>query len=130
MNDLNAICVDCNYIIPNIANKCENCGSNRKIMHLSFSENMNLRERVKEGISGCLKDRTKTGKKKETLKFFKGHDKRKSQNDWVNKERIIDIANDRYYELVETLDGGKLRECDEKLSEHQGHGSAKFEKIT
>ena len=42
----------------------------------------------------------------------------------VHRVRIIDKINDRYVEKVAYLDTGTIiRDCDEKLTEHYGHGS-------
>jgi hypothetical protein len=44
----------------------------------------------------------------------------------THREKIEDRDNDRYRERVVSLESGKvLHECDEPLSEHRGHGSAK-----
>jgi hypothetical protein len=45
---------------------------------------------------------------------------------WVRLWRLIDRGNNRYQERVENLDGTVIHEADEQLTEHQGHGSAKF----
>lgn len=43
-------------------------------------------------------------------------------------ERIIDRRNNHYSEQVTLLDSGEVvHRCDEPLSDHQGHGSAKTE---
>lgn len=48
----------------------------------------------------------------------------------MSKEREIDHDNDRYRELVvEEGTGIVLHEVEESLSEHFGHGSAKFEAV-
>ena len=45
---------------------------------------------------------------------------------WVKLQRIIDRAKDWYTELVTDPETGKVvHRCEEPLSEHQGHGSAK-----
>lgn len=44
---------------------------------------------------------------------------------FVRLHRLIDKRNNRYLEHVETLDGTTLHHCEEPLSEHRGHGSAK-----
>ena len=45
---------------------------------------------------------------------------------FVHRVRVIDKENDRYIEKVGYLDTGTIiRDCDEKLSEHYGHGSDK-----
>jgi hypothetical protein len=43
------------------------------------------------------------------------------------KETLLDKEKDRYFEHVEDLETGQvLRHEDHKLTEHTGHGSAKF----
>lgn len=49
----------------------------------------------------------------------------------VNHQRLIDRQNDKYIEIVK--DEGTnhlLHYCNEKLSDHRGHGSAKIKKTT
>lgn len=47
----------------------------------------------------------------------------------VLRFRMIDKSNDRYVEKVIYTDTGTIiRDCDEKLTEHWGHGSAKDSK--
>jgi hypothetical protein len=47
----------------------------------------------------------------------------------VKVERSIDRLEDRYSERVTDVDTGEvIRQCDEPLSAHQGHGSAKKSK--
>jgi hypothetical protein len=44
----------------------------------------------------------------------------------VLREQVIDRDNDRYFERVTDYDTGEvIHECEEPLSEHRGHGSAK-----
>ena len=45
---------------------------------------------------------------------------------WMRRTRVIDRENDRYAEkVVDPLTGETVHHCDEPLSAHQGHGSAK-----
>lgn len=45
---------------------------------------------------------------------------------WVRKERIIDRDKDHYREVITNPETGEvLHHCEEPLSEHRGHGSAK-----
>ena len=45
---------------------------------------------------------------------------------WMRRTRMIDRENDRYAEkVVDPLTGETIHQCDEPLSAHQGHGSAK-----
>jgi len=45
---------------------------------------------------------------------------------WMRRSRVIDRVNNRYFESVlDPQTGETMRHCDEPLSEHQRHGSAK-----
>jgi len=89
-----------------------------------FSDNLNL----SESFELKVKDKTKNSKKNPVLKYFQGHQICVTTGEWIKKERTIDSVQDKYYEHIETLDGVKIHHCDEKLSDHKGHGSAKFKK--
>ena len=44
----------------------------------------------------------------------------------VERKMLVDRQNDRYMEVVTEYETGVVvHHCDEKLSEHTGHGSAK-----
>lgn len=45
-----------------------------------------------------------------------------------NNTRVIDRKNDHYKEVTTDMDGNVTHFCDERLSEHTGHGSAKMKK--
>ncbi len=50
----------------------------------------------------------------------------KAPKRWNFLTRIIDRENDRYYELIKDGETDQIiNETEEKLSDHQGHGSAK-----
>jgi hypothetical protein len=56
----------------------------------------------------------------------KGDDLRKKSGKWYTKERIIDRKNDLYKEIVRNPETGEIiHHCEELLSKHIGHGSAK-----
>lgn len=45
---------------------------------------------------------------------------------WMRRSRVVDRENDRYTEtVVDPKTGEMVHHCDEPLSEHRGHGSAK-----
>jgi len=49
----------------------------------------------------------------------------------MEKERIIDRRNNLYKEIVTNIDTGEIvRDVEQKLTEHIGHGSAKFKNQT
>lgn len=44
----------------------------------------------------------------------------------VHRQRVIDRDNDYYSEkITEYENGNVIHQCDEPLSQHQGHGNAK-----
>jgi hypothetical protein len=66
------------------------------------------------------------GKKKPFIETLDVPDYFRDEDRTVRRERIIDRDNDRYLETVSDYESGKvIRHCDEPLSDHQGHGSAK-----
>ena len=123
MDDMVVICADCNSVLPNENDKCKKCGSTKKVIKLFFGDIM---PEIHESIGFKAKDKTKNSRKNPVLDVFQGDEIYKRTGEWVNKEREIDKTNNRYYEIVKTLDGKILHHCDEKLTDHQGHGSAKI----
>ena len=76
-------------------------------------------------LNGDASGRKVTGGKLRIATFFEGWDIRRSVGDWVHKKRMINNRADRYFEHVEDEAGNVIHHCDELLSEHRGHGSAK-----
>lgn len=55
-----------------------------------------------------------------------GDDLCAKEGKWMNKNRTIDRKNDRYLEtIIDPGTGEVVHHCDEKLTDHQSHGSAK-----
>jgi hypothetical protein len=55
-----------------------------------------------------------------------GDDLQRSTGRWMRRERVIDRTNDRYREVVtDPTTGEVVHECEEPLTDHQGHGHAK-----
>jgi hypothetical protein len=51
---------------------------------------------------------------------------RKSDSKWMKKHRVIDRNEDRYFEeVIDPETGEVVPRCEESLSSHRGHGSAK-----
>ena len=71
-------------------------------------------------------DPSKRSKDKVRKEFFYGSQERKSVGDYIYKERELDRDENRYRELVREESGKIIHEVDHPLSEHTGHGSAKF----
>jgi hypothetical protein len=119
---------------------CPKCGSSHTTKVLSFSDSVPLpRENfISKTINPTFhinRGKTKAGDLKKPIHEYhdgaspvKDAKLRKKIGDYIHLTRIIDLENDRYYEKCTTEQGVVLRECDEKLTEHQGRGSAKLKK--
>lgn len=117
------MCNNCRALLPDTATPCPKCGGIERTVSVKFMDCINILHNIKI----VAKDPSKTGKKKVQLEFITGHDKSHS-GEIMHKERLIDKKNNRYFEKVINSKGEVIREADEKLKDHQGHGSAKFKK--
>jgi hypothetical protein len=118
--------------------KCPKCGSLHTTKEISFSDSVLLpRENfILKAINPTYHtDRGKTKASDLKKPVYEYHDGaspvkdvklRKKIGDFIHLNRIIDLKNDHYYEKCTTEQGVVLRECNEKLTEHQGRGSAKL----
>lgn len=101
--------------------KCTKCGSENLTRLLILSDHVDFHENVK-GKSSRM-----PGKKKPSSEFQAGEEWSVGKQRYVSKVRKIDRENDEYYEKVsDTQMGEIIHECAEPLSQHFGHGSAKF----
>ena len=106
------------------AKRCPKCGSSKIEIELFISEEFTMRETIKG------KTNKMSGKKKPCQEFQHGADFSKKLGKYVNKDRVIDRKNDNYYEKVVDPDTGEvLHKCQEALSKHIGHGSAKEKRV-
>ena len=120
-------CGDCGASLAedgDVQDVCPNCGSDKQNITLNISEQTNVK--VRDQLRAKVKDSTRTGKKKLRVDLFHGFDVRVSKGDYVHKERVLDKDNDLYVERVVEEDGTIIRDIREPLTEHTGHGSAKF----
>ena len=103
---------------------CPYCGSIEKTVHVVARDDIKLD--LKESVRGKAKDDRYRSKDKLRRDFFHGDDLHRESGKWYKKDRIIDKDNDHYKEIVTDPEtGGIVHECEEPLSEHRGHGSAK-----
>jgi hypothetical protein len=78
------------------------------------------------GMKIKAKHQGKTGKRKHHLELNFGPDPSTALGKPVDKLRLIDQEKDRYLEHLTDYESDKIiRHCDEPLSKHTGHGSAK-----
>lgn len=101
---------------------CEQCGSTSYTVIFTIHEPNILHEQVK----GKVKDGALPSRKKVRTEFITGEELRKSDGQWVGKDRYWNKDSDIYIEkVVDQKTGGVIHSCEELLSEHIGHGSAK-----
>jgi hypothetical protein len=100
---------------------CPSCGSMARVYEMQFSGELGFRSTLRAKARHGL-----VGKIKPFFKLLTGHSFWKSGGKWVHREKVEDGENDRYFELVVDPDSGQVvHRCEEPLSEHRGHGSAK-----
>lgn len=116
-------CSDCGEQIQGEVPRkpCPKCGSSRRTFSVCLSESLS----VYDGLG--FKHRSPDDKARRGVVaegFTRYVTSRLAR--LVKHERAIDRREDRYFEKVTDVDTGKvLHECNESLSQHRGHGSAK-----
>ncbi len=119
-------CRDCNatleepFDLPSESRgPCLECGSIARRFEVTVSETATFHEQIgikaRHGTSG-----------KPFLESKFGDSLHRKTNEWVSREMTVDRENDRYKELVTHPETGEvIHYCEEPLSDHRGHGSAK-----
>lgn len=103
---------------------CPHCESMEKTVHIFVHDEVKLD--VKESLRGKAKDDSYRSKDKLRRDFFHGDDLHRESGKWYKKDRVIDKDNDHYKEVFIDPETGEINhECEEPLSEHRNHGSAK-----
>ena len=94
---------------------------------MEIIEDVNLE--IHDKMQAKIKNDNFPSNKKVRKEIISGDEKRKDNDTWVNKERVIDRDKDFYKEKVTDLKTGKvLRDIEEPLSKHINRGSAKLKK--
>ncbi len=103
---------------------CPSCPSAQRFVALEAHDSCEIQayEQIR------LKDRQGAGPK--ALRIVKaGDDFHNKSGQWNKLERVIDRRNDWYDEvIIDPSTGSVIQETHEPLSQHQGHGSAKWAK--
>lgn len=98
---------------------CLSCGSKTRLTKVQFEAK--AQGRVTLGTKA-----REPGRKKPFHEAKVGDDFHRKTGKWNSLERTINRRNDRYRErIVDPSTGEVLRDVDEPLSHHVGHGSAK-----
>jgi len=119
-------CADCLTILdeaPSIPveqrTACQNCGSTARVLEAEIAETMTLRDalgiKIRRGAGGRPFYEAKSGA-----------DLYRATGRWMERHLVVDRENDRYVERVSDPETGEVvHVCEEPLSEHRGHGTAK-----
>ena len=126
---INVSCTTCGESLPsewaheyNPNNVCPKCGGSAKTINMGVQDTLDIRESLK----AKLKDPSLPSHKNPRVEVFTGDDLRKSDGEWMKKERVIDKINDQYKEVVINPKTDEvIHHSEEPLSEHYGHGSDK-----
>jgi len=119
-------CSDCGRELEDVAVRaeappCPECGGTRR----TFEESIHERAEVRDALGYKLK-RPGSGVRKEIISEGRTRYEPSQKARLVKVERAVDRLNDQYFERVTDVDSGAvIHECDEPLSTHTGHGSAK-----
>ena len=98
---------------------CPTCGSTIRQFNVHITEALHLHDSVSDKVKHA-------GAKKAHIEGFAGDDLHRKSGKWMKKERLIDREKDQYKEVVTDPETGKvIHHCEEPLSKHMGHGSAK-----
>lgn len=114
-------CDGCGELRMEEIKECPACGSVYHTVFLKVKDDVSIS--IHEQVKGKVKE---AGTKKPVKEFVYGDEKQKSTDTWVNKTRIIDRKNNDYLEIVKDNETGAIiHECNESLTDHINHGSAK-----
>lgn len=121
-------CGECGYVIDTTKDEenkkypCEKCGSTKRNYTAGLFEGLQV-------IDGYEIKGKRPGRKKPFIEEMSRPDYSHNREKLVHKERLIDRDNDKYFERVTDYQTKEvIRECEELLSDHFGHGTAKFKK--
>ncbi len=95
---------------------CPHCGSKLRHATAEVEDSVTVRD-------GLRADAYRGTKKRVELRTEPDLTRRTGQ--WAERYRLIDRENDEYAEVIRDEEGNLLYKDREKLSQHQGHGSAK-----
>jgi len=117
--DVTYKCKKCGYKSEKSEIPCPKCGGNEREISIVLSDNIEIHEK----LVGKAKH---NGSKKPFHEVVSGDDFHRKSGKWNKKERVIDRDNDRYKEIINDKETGEeIHRCEEPLSKHTGHGSAK-----
>lgn len=112
-------CKGCGEKLTKDDKVCPNCGSKKRNIVVTLEDKIELHEQIK----GKVKEK---GVKKPVKEFKVGDDLHRKSGKWHHIEMHINRKGNYYKEIVKDKTTGKIiHKCEEPLSKHRGHGSAK-----
>jgi predicted nucleic acid-binding Zn-ribbon protein len=121
----NCTCTNCNTQVDTSTDTtelraaCPSCGSSARNYYVHIEESVVLRD----GLGLKAK---RPGQKRPYFESKSVPNQSVTREKVVHLERVFDRDNNRYFEQVTDYETGEvIHKCDEPLSDHVGHGSAK-----
>jgi len=109
--------------LGSLAILCPNCKSEQIQVTMKLTEELPI---LHDRLDLKVKDSRYSGKHKLRKHIISGSEIRRDDNKWMEKNRLIDKDQDLYMEKVTDSQTGEIvHECNEPLSKHWNHGSAK-----
>ncbi len=99
---------------------CPACGSTARTFAVTVTDTVeahdSLATKARHGDVGKVKPHREA---------FTGFDYHRDTKEWRQVSRVVDRENNCYTERIVDAAGNVVRDVDEPLSEHRGHGTAK-----
>lgn len=120
-------CLNCNADLPadwamEVELPCPKCASRRLAITIGIVDKVSLHE----CLTGRVKDSNFNSRNNPRVIFKTGESYSRARKKWVKRDMLVDRGRDLYREMVIDPDGRTIiHKCDEPLSKHRGHGSAR-----
>jgi hypothetical protein len=99
---------------------CPSCGSLARMFAVAMTDKVEAHDGLAyKARHGDI------GKAKPYREAFTGFDYHRDTKQWRQVFRVVDRERDRYTERIVDAAGNVIRDVDEPLSQHRGHGAAK-----
>jgi hypothetical protein len=121
----NVSCSRCGASVPELGRiddqkPCPSCGSTAQTFAVTLTDKAEVHDSL-----GTKARHGDIGKVKPHRETFTGFDYHRDSKEWRQVSRVVDREGDRYTERIVDAAGNVVRDVDEPLSEHRGHGTAK-----
>lgn len=116
-------CRNCGKRLSENDKVCPYCSCNEKNIVVTFVDKIEVHDQIKGKVK-------RKDVKKPVQEFKVGDNLHRKSGKWYHREMYIDRENNYYREIVKDKTTGEIiRKCEEPLSKHRGHGSAKNKRL-